>query len=269
MNHNATLSLGIMSGKGGVGKSSLSLNLALALQAKQKRLLLIDCDFGLANLDVLLGMVPNGTLQDVLLADADVRDIIQTVHKFNIDVLPAASGVPELVDLDDDLHDVLIRQLEPALQVYDYVFLDLGAGISSTIQAFACMPAARLVVVTPEPTALTDSYALIKVLAENHGVRDFFLVVNQVESRRDANITFQRLQSACRRFLDIEPVFLGSVRYDSHVMEAVRQQKPLVSLYPTCNAARDIFDIAHKLEQLRGSTTRILKRRAVLELLPM
>lgn len=267
MNHNATLSLAIMSGKGGVGKTSISLNLALAMNARENRVLLMDCDLGLANLDVLMGITPEGTLQDVLLADADVRDIIQTAGPGGIDILPAASGVPELVDLDEDMRDMLIRQLEPALELYDYVLLDLGAGISATVQAFGCMTATRIVVVTPEPTALTDSYALMKVMATNHHVRDFFVVVNQVESRREATITFQRLQAACKRFLDLDPVFLGAIRQDSHVYEAVRRQIPLLKLFPTCNAARDIFQIARKLSQLRDSAARMIRRRPVLELI--
>ncbi len=269
MNDNATLSVAVMSGKGGVGKTNISLNLAQALHGMGNRVLLMDCDLGLANLDVLMGLAPEGTLQDVLLGDAEVREIIQPAGADGFDVLPAASGVPELVDLDEDMRDMLIRQLNPVLYGYDYVFLDLGAGINTTVQAFGGMTAVRLVVVTPEPTSVTDGYALMKVLAHNCGVRDFFVVVNQVESRREADITFQRLQAACRRFLDMDPVLLGAIHHDSHVVEAVRRQTPLIKLFPTCNAARDLSDIARAAARLRVSAAGVLRGKPVLDPLPI
>lgn len=269
MNDKTTLSLAVMSGKGGVGKTNISLNLAQALHAMNNRVLLMDCDLGLANLDVLMGIAPEGTLQDVLLGDAEVGEIIQQAEEGGFDVLPAASGVPELVDLDEDMRDMLIRQLNPALQGYDYVFLDLGAGINATVQAFASMTAIRLVVVTPEPTSVTDGYALMKVLANNHDVRDFFVVVNQVDSRREANITFQRLQAACQRFLGMDPILLGFIHHDSHVSEAVRRQTPLLKLFPTCNAARDIMEIARSVVALRDSTASLLHGKPALDPLPI
>ena len=268
MNPNATLSLAIMSSKGGVGKTNITLNLALALHAWGNRTLLMDCDLGLSNLDVLLGIAPEGTLQDLLLADADIWNVICEAGAEGFDILPAASGVPEMVDLDEDMRDMLIRQLMPVLGSYDYVLLDLGAGISSTVQAFAGMTALRVLVVTPEPTSLTDSYALMKVLANNHDVRDFFIVVNQAENRREAETTFARLQAAGRRFLDVEPVFLGFVHQDPHIPEAVRRQAPFLKLYPSCVAAKDILEIARTLTRLRQSASRVLQRKSVLRPLP-
>lgn len=269
MNSNTTMSMAIMSGKGGVGKTNIALNLAYALHGKGNRTLLMDCDFGLANLDVLMGLATEATLQDVLLADTDISTIIQQAGDKGFDVLPAASGVPELVDLDEDTRDLLVRQILPALGTYDYVFLDLGAGISATVQAFAGMTAARIIVVTPEPTAMTDSYALMKVLAHNHNVRDFFIIVNQAESRQEAGATFKRLQTACRHFLDLDPVYLGSIRQDSHVPDAVRQQSPFVKVYPTCAASRDIIEIAQTLASLRNRAGHMLRRKPVLNPLPL
>ncbi len=268
MNARPTLSIAVMSGKGGVGKTNVSLNLAYALHKLSSRTLLMDCDFGLANLDVLMGLHTKATLQDVLLADGDVRQIIQSAGAPGFDVLPAASGVPELVDLDEDTRDILVRQLVPVLFDYDYVFLDLGAGISQTVQAFAGMVTARLVVVTPEPTSITDSYAMMKVMAHNHEVRDFFIVVNQAETVQEAEHTFSRLQTACRHFLHIDPVFLGPIQLDAQVTEAVRRQKSFVQLFPGCQASRDVYKIAHTLASLRRKASHILRRKSVLFPLP-
>ncbi len=264
MNTSSTLSLAIMSGKGGVGKTNIALNLAFALYAMEYRALLMDCDLGLANLDVMLGIAPEGTLQDMLMGDADASSIIYSLAD-GFDILPAASGVPELVEMDSDMCDLLLRRMQPVLSHYDYVFLDLGAGINSTVQIFAGMAAARIVVVTPEPTALTDSYALIKVLATQHKVRDFLIVVNQVENRQEENTTFKRLFAACQRFLGVEPVLLGSIRTDKHVAEAVRRQTPYVNAFPDSPAAQDVIEIARKLNRIREAMTETLAKRNILQ----
>ena len=267
MNNNFTLSVAIMSGKGGVGKTNIALNLACALYSKEYRTLLMDCDLGLANLDVMLGIAPEGTLQDLLVGDADASSIIYSLSD-GFDILPAASGVPELVEMDNDMRDLLLRRMLPALSHYDYVFLDLGAGINTTVQSFASMAAARIVVVTPEPTALTDSYALIKVLATHHKVRDFLVVVNQVENRQEESSTFKRLFAACQRFLGVEPVLLGSIRTDRCVPEAVRRQTPYLNAFPDNPASQDIHEIARKLIRIRDAMKDTLSRRNILQALP-
>lgn len=125
---NSTLSVAVLSGKGGVGKTNLSLNLACALYQAGFKNLLMDCDMGLANLDVLLGITPEGNLQDALLGDARLSDVLYPLEPKGFDVLPAASGVPELNDMRPDLRDMLLERLEPVLGKYDYIFMDLGAG---------------------------------------------------------------------------------------------------------------------------------------------
>lgn len=268
MNTNETLSLSVLSGKGGVGKTTIALNLALALHQEGNRTLLMDCDLGLANLDVLLGITPESTLQDVFISDADVLSVVHRVEE-GFDVLPAASGVPEMADMTNDMRDMLVRRLTPALGAYDYVFMDLGAGINGTVQTFAGMAMARILVVTPEPTALTDSYALMKVLAQMYNVRDFLIVVNQVESKQEETATFRRLHSACKRFLHFEPMLLGSIRQDPKVAEAIRRQTPLLKLFPACNAARDLVEVAKRLIRSREAMSGALRKKSVLEPLPM
>lgn len=245
-----TMSLAIMSGKGGVGKSNLSLNLGYSLAQKNHALLLMDCDLGLANLDVLLGITPEQNLQDVLLSGADVKNAIISLEKNTkeaFDILPAASGVPELTDMNNDMRDLLIKRINPSLRGYDIILMDLGAGIHGTVQSFAAMAAIRIIVLTPEPTALTDAYALIKVLSQDLGVRDFLVVVNDVASRKEEEITFKRLEMACQKFLNINPVLLGGVRHDVKLQESVLRQKPLLELFPESNAAQDIGMLAERI----------------------
>ena len=263
---NTTLSIAIMSGKGGVGKTSLALNLACALYQNRFKTLLIDCDLGLANLDVLLGITPEGNLQNVLLGDKPLEEVLYPVEKHGFDVLPAASGVPELVDMNAGTRDLLLRRLEPSLGRYDFVFMDLGAGISDTIQSFAAMAALRIVIVTPEPTSLTDSYAMIKVLNNRYGLRNFMVVVNEATSAKEAQDTFEKLSGACRHFIQFEPVMLGSIRFDENVSEAVCRQKPLMRCYPGTPAAQDIQGIAQRLQKARLNMLDWLGQRGILHL---
>lgn len=265
---NSTLSVAVLSGKGGVGKTNLTLNMACALHQAGFTSLLMDCDMGLANLDVLLGITPEGNLQDALLGEANLADVIHAVAPDGFDVLPAASGVPELNDLTPDLRADLLARLEPLLGKYDYVFMDLGAGISETVQTFTAMAAVRIVVISSEPTSLTDSYAMIKLLNKRFGMRDFMVVVNQVASAKEAQGAFDKLHGACRHFLQLDPVLLGSVRMDKKLPEAVCRQQPLMQYAPGCPAAQDIQNLAQRLQRIRLSMADWLSQREILQVLP-
>lgn len=248
---NSTMSVAVLSGKGGVGKTNLTLNLGFSLYQNGYKSLLMDCDMGLANLDVLLGITPEGNLQDVLLGEAAIEDVLHAIQPDGLDVLPAASGVPELNDLNPDRKDLLLSRLSPLLGKYDYVFMDIGAGISDTVQTFASMAATRIVVITPEPTSLTDSYALIKVLNKRFGLVDFRIVVNEVTSVKEAQQAYDKLAGACQHFLKVDLKMLGHVRMDRKLTEAVCRQQPLMSYAPGSPAAQDIQAIANKLQNAR------------------
>lgn len=265
---NSTLSVAILSGKGGVGKTNLSLNLAFALYQSGFKSLLIDCDMGLANLDVLLGITPEGNLQDVLLGEASMESVLHHIRPEGLDVLPAASGVPELNDLNPDRKDLLLNRLAPVLGKYDFVFMDIGAGISDTVQTFASMAAVRVVVITPEPTSLTDSYALIKVLNKRFGLNGFRIVVNEVTSAREAQQAYDKLAGACQHFLKVELKLLGHVRMDRKLPEAVCKQQPLMSYAPGSPAAQDIQAIAGRLQNVRLGMLDWLSEHEILSVLP-
>lgn len=268
MNDAATLSVAVMSGKGGVGKSNIALNLGYALAQAGHPLLLMDCDLGLANLDVLLGIAPEGNLQQVIMDERAAADIIYPISEKGrgyFDILPAASGVPELAEMNGDMRDLLLRRLEPELQKYSVVLLDLGAGINGTVRSFAAMAAVRLLIMTPEPTSLTDSYSLIKVLNAQLGIRDFLVVVNDVESKEEETALFERLSLACERFLGFTPVLLGTVRHDPAMPRAVCRQQPLLKVEPEAPAAKDILRLAGELLKIRGVMAGRLKGNPVLK----
>lgn len=265
---NSTLSVAVLSGKGGVGKTNVSLNLACALYQAGFKALLMDCDLGLANLDVLLGITPEGNLQNALLGEAELSEVLYPVEPKGFDVLPAASGVPELTEMNPDMRELLLQRLEPVLGNYDYIFMDLGAGISETVQTFAAMAAARIVIITPEPTSLTDSYALIKVLNNRFGMRDFMVLVNQAASPKEAQASFEKLDGACRHFLHLEPVLLGHVRNDNKFPEAVCRQQPLLRFAPGCPAAQDLQSLAARLQRVRLGMADWLAARKVLQAVP-
>ncbi len=268
INPNKSLSLSIMSGKGGVGKTNLALNLGFALFDKGLKSLLMDCDLGLANLDVLLGITPDKNIQDLLREGEDPSTVVMAIEKNGLDFLPAASGIPELVEMDEDMQDVLFKKVMLLLKDYQMLILDLGAGINSTALAFAAMTQLRLIVITPEPTSLTDSYAMMKILVKEHEVDDFLVVVNMAASKAEAMTTFDRLAGACRNFLNIEPRLLGYIRHDSKVPDAVRNQKPLLRHAPSCKASLDIVQLAKVFMRYRDDNLKAISARPILKNFP-
>jgi flagellar biosynthesis protein FlhG len=266
INPGRTVSLCIMSGKGGVGKTNLSLNLGYALRDMGHKMLLMDCDLGLANLDVLLGLAPEKNLQDMLSGQAHASEVVQTVEP-GLDILPAASGVPEMVEMDQNQQGALFDKLTDLVADYEFLVLDLGAGISGTVLSLARMAQMRVVLVTPEPTSLTDGYAIIKVLHARYGVRDFLIVVNQA-TPQEAKETFQRLNLACKNFLGFELVHLGHVRLDRTMTDAVIHQTPLARHAPQCPAIKDIAVLAERVARYREENLEALAGRMALKQIP-
>jgi flagellar biosynthesis protein FlhG len=239
-----------------VGKSNLALNLAFALNQKGAKVLLMDCDFGLANLDVLLGITPSKNIQNILNGNLKPSDVLVSVSTDSgraFDLLPASSGVAGNADDQRKMPALLGKKINVLAGKYDYVLMDIGAGISPTVLNFAAMSMLRVMVITPEPTSLTDSYALIKVLSTSRGIRDYLVLVNQIENSRQEAQAFQRLSAACTHFLNISPICLGSIPVDSNLPEAVRRQKPLLREFPASKSVKYFFTVAEKLNKLRAS----------------
>lgn len=225
----------IASGKGGVGKTNITVNLGLILARRGRRTLLFDADLGLANLDILMGLIPRHTITEVIAGQRDLAEVVVQGPR-GLLLVPGATGIQELADLDAAARDRLIADLDALAREVDVLLVDSGAGISRTVLAFAAAAGETIVVATPEPTAITDAYGLIKCL-HRLGVKPRLLVnraVNSGEGRQAAG----RLQETCRRFLQLELPLLGIIPEDRHVGEAVRSQQPFSELYPHCPATR-------------------------------
>lgn len=262
----STLSVAVISGKGGVGKTNITLNTGLALHKAGSRILLMDCDLGLANLDVLLGIAPKKNIQDFLTPGTTPDEVIAKIKDEGFDLLPAASGVFEMVEMDDDLQSYLLEKLNDILPQYDYFFLDLGAGISKTVLTLAAAAQERMIIITPEPTSLTDGYAMIKVMNNDYGISNFRIVVNQARDEDEGMKSFERLQAACRRFLEIDIDYMGYVRYDAAVSQAVMDQTPLIEYDPQSTASQDISALAEQLSQTRDTVLSSFPDKPVLTL---
>ncbi|MFO8032864.1 MAG: MinD/ParA family protein [Desulfohalobiaceae bacterium] len=266
MSQKNTLSVSILSGKGGVGKTNIALNLAYALYNMQQSCMLMDCDMGLANLDVLLGVAPERNLEDLLEPEIVPEDVLFSLEKKGFDFLPAASGVPELVEWDWDLQAILFQKLNTHFSNYDYLILDLGAGINTTVTSLAAMTRVKCVVISPEPTSLTDGYALIKVLHHQKQVQRVFIIVNMVKSRQEGGQCFKRLQAACEKFLGIQIQLLGIILQDQAVAKAISQQIPLSKYAPNSSAYKGIQSLAERLQQLRDKLQPELQKPFELEM---
>lgn len=244
----ATQVIAVSSGKGGVGKTNVVASLAVAVAKTGKRVLVLDADLGLGNLDVLLGLVPQYTIEHVL-SGAHCLDDILLSGPAGIQVLPASSGVPHLTSLTESQQLLLQDQLEQISSQVDVLLIDTGAGISPTVTFFASAAQDTIVVVSPEPTSLTDAYALIKVLARQYRERRFKVLVNQAKSPREATAVFRKLDLAADRFLHVAVDYLGYVPYDDYLPLAVMQQRAIADLFPDAPASRAFDRLARQLLQ--------------------
>ncbi len=244
----STQVISVTSGKGGVGKTTSTINLGLALVQSGHRVLLLDADLGLANINIMLGFKPQKTIDDIIKGTATLEDIIVSHHS-GIDIIPATSGVYEVTNLEDDAKRALLEAFEGLYGAYDYLLIDTSAGIGSNVLYFNIASEKVLVVLDPEPTSITDAYALIKVLSQE-GVTNFEVLVNRAPLGSDGREVFKKLLTATDRFLNVQVNFLGSIQDDSSVVESIMRQSPLLNLYPSTRASRDYVRVAKKIESL-------------------
>ena len=244
--------LAVASGKGGVGKTNVAVNLAVTFAKQGYQVVVLDCDLGLANVDALLGLHPKFTLQHVLTRQRRLEEVVLE-GPAGVRIVPGASGLSELADLSDAQRDDLMSRLGGIDGMADIVILDTGAGISANVLQFVVAAGDVLIVTTPEPTAITDAYALIKVVttrsvqARGEAPMRMRLVVNQTMNDAEARETATNIVTVAKRFLDVDIEALGGIPADPAVLRAVRAQGPFSLLTPRAPASQAIERLAMRI----------------------
>jgi len=243
--------IAVTSGKGGVGKTNIVTNLAIALARQGVRVLVLDGDLGLANVDLLLGVAPQFDLQDVILGGRNVRDVVLEGQD-GIRVVPASSGVEELANLDEYRTEVLLRSLAELDGEVDIILIDSPSGIGTHATSLIQGADQILVVTTPEPTSFSDAYAMIKVLVRRPLKCTPALLVNQADSEESAIAVARRVKNVAKRFLNLDVDYWGYVLDDESVPKSVLRQEPFLSTYPYSPASSCIYQLARKVMGQQG-----------------
>ena len=245
----------ITSGKGGVGKTNITINLAVALSKLGYRVVVIDADLGLANVDVALGTMPKYSLVDVIKNGKNVLDVLCTGPN-KVKFISGGSGVEELTRLTQVELENFVRNIALLDKIADVILIDTGAGIAENVIRFVMAADDVVVITTPEPTATTDAYALIKAIGVRNKNKSIRLIINKTETAIEAQTVMQKLNNVSGKFLEVKLQFLGYITNDVFVSKAVKQQKPFITLYPECVASKNLSEIAKKIMKNSAKTTK-------------
>ncbi len=238
--------ISVTSGKGGVGKSNIVLNLGIAIRKMGLRVLILDGDFGLANIDILMNLNINATLFDVLKKDKSIDEIIYK-SKYGIDIIPSSSGMLSMTNLSIHEKAQFLNCMKELECKYDVLLMDTGAGINSDMIYLNTSADDIFVVTTGEPTSITDAYAVIKILHKEYKIKKVNLLVNQVRDDNEGLAIYNRIHEVSDRFLNVRIDYLGSVRWDSNVVDSVKTSHPFLSKYPNGMASLNCKEIARKV----------------------
>ncbi len=241
----------ITSGKGGVGKTNFAINLGITLSKLGKKILLVDADLGLANVDVMLGMIPKYNLGHVLLGEKKIADIIINGPS-GMKIIPSSSGMYELANLGDKKLTQCLEHLNELEKTTDIILIDTGAGLSKNVLKFVLAAGEVIIITTPEPTAITDAYGIIKVIAASKRDLPIRIVINMVKNEKEAGEVMERLSAVSQCFLRMDLVSLGFIPLDAVVPKAVKEQRPFVIGHPNSAVAQSIHQIATQL--INGDT---------------
>ena len=237
--------IGIVSGKGGVGKSNFSLNFAISLCRKNKKVLLIDLDIGMGNIDVLLGTVTNLSIIDIFSKNLTIRDIMN-IGPNGLKYISGGSGLSTIFSMDETKLSHLFNELEDTMDDFDYIIFDMGAGVSETSIKLLSAVHEVIVITTPEPTSIMDAYAMIKHLVLNQVRAKLSIVINRINSQKEGESVHLRLEKAINHFMNVEVNLLGMIFDDSNVRKAVISQTPFILHAPSSIPSRNIEIISKK-----------------------
>lgn len=240
--------IAVTGGKGGVGKTSVAVNLATALASTGRRVMLLDGDLGLANVDVFLGLSPRATMAHVLSGERSLEEII-VESQYGVQVVPGASGVAELANLSAAAHLNLVQAFSALSNRVDTLIVDTSAGIAHSVVQFTQAAQHVLLVVCDEPASMTDAYALIKVMSRNHGVSKFHVLANMTGAPGEGEGLYQKLCRVTGRFLDVTLEYVGEIPDDPYLRKAIREQRPVVAAFPASPASRAFKKLALKADK--------------------
>ena len=242
--------IAVTSGKGGVGKTSFSVNLAIQLKRMGKKVVIIDADLGLSNVEVMLGIRPRHNLADLIYNNLKLADVI-TTGPMDIGIISGGSGVQELVNLDKGDIKLLIAKLSQLDRLYDVIIIDTGAGISDAVLEFLLISPEILLVVTPEPTSITDAYALLKTVNRKKefeaGQKTIHVLSNRVEDEDEGREIYDKLNTVSSKFLNVELKYIGYICHDREISRAVIAQKPILISKPQGPTSASIANIADRI----------------------
>ncbi|MCA1927399.1 MAG: MinD/ParA family protein [Calditerrivibrio sp.] len=242
--------ISVSSGKGGVGKTNFSVNLAYLMCKMGKKVLLFDADLGLANVDIIINLTSKVNIKDFLEGKVGADSVLVKTD-FGFDVVPASSGFVSLTKLKESDYDRLLDLFVKIDSSYDYVIFDTGAGIGENVIKFSSISDLQIVITQPEPTAVTDAYAFIKVVHNEFRLKNIYLVVNRAKTKSSGEQIYENLSSVLKKFIGVDLGFLGIIRECSEVGNSVRSQKPIVDINPDSVYSKDIVLVAKKILNLQ------------------
>lgn len=246
--------IAVTGGKGGVGKSSVAINLGIGLAGRGRRVVILDADLGLANLDVLLGLRAKRNLADVIAGECGLADIMLD-GPCGIRIIPASSGTQSMVSLSRAEHAGLIHAFSDIADTMDVLIVDTAAGISDSVVSFVRAAQECLVVVCNEPSSIADSYALMKLLHKEYGMHRFRVLPNMVRTPQEGSALFHKLEQVCERFLDVMLVQVGSIPYDDTVRRCIQRQRAVLDAAPQSKAAMAFRQLAERVDALPVSAS--------------
>lgn len=239
--------IAVTGGKGGVGKTNISVNLGVALAELGRRVMLLDADLGLANIDVVLGLHARQNLSHVMRGECSLEEIIVTGPK-GLKVIPGASGLQHMAELSTAEHAGLIHAFSELANDVDILLIDTAAGISDLVVSFSRAAQEQVVVVCDEPASITDAYAIIKHLNREHGVSRFRILANMVKSVQEGRDLYTKMCRVTDQYLDVMLNYMGSIPYDEQLRKAVKSQKPVVDAYPRSRVSQAFKNLAKKAD---------------------